>query len=134
MAVAGFKVALLALLAAGCTSIAANARTFEGTRWRVIAINERVTPATGDYRIQFRDGGIGGRFGCNMFGGRYDVSGPKLVAKEIRSTLMACSDPAASFEAAGFAVLNQPMGMSWRSATRLSLRNAAGSIDLERVP
>src|SRR5256885_8775422 len=104
MVAAGFRAALLAFLCAGCTSIAADARTFEGTRWHVTAINGRATPRAGDYRIEFRNRGIGGRFGCNGFGGRYAISGEQLSATAIRSTMMACTDPAASFEGAGFAV------------------------------
>ena len=134
MAAAGFRAALLALACAACTSIAADARTFEGTRWHITMIDGRLTPALGDYRMEFRDGGIGGRFGCNHFGGRFAVKGETLIASEIRSTLMACSDPAASFESAGFAVLNQPMRMNWSSDQRLSLSNSAGSIILERIP
>ena len=134
MAAAGFKGIALALLCAGCTSIAADASTFEGTRWHVTAINGRTTPANGDYRVDFKSGGIGGRFGCNHFGGRYAVAGETLTASEVRSTLMACSDPAASFESAGFAVLNQPMRMNWTSGRMLTLSNSAGSIALERRP
>ena len=58
MAAAGFRATLLAFLCAGCTSIAADARTFEGTRWHVTAVNGRATPVAGDYRIEFKDGGI----------------------------------------------------------------------------
>jgi heat shock protein HslJ len=135
MAAAGFRFAVLAaLLCASCTSIAADARSFEGTGWRVTAIDGRLTPAVGDYRIEFRNGGIGGRFGCNHFGGRFAVKGETLIASEIRSTLMACSDPAASFESTGFAVLNAPMRMNWSSGQRLNLSNSAGSLTLERIP
>jgi heat shock protein HslJ len=132
MAAAGFRLAFAALLCAGCTSIAADARSFEGTRWRVAAIDGRLTPALGDYRIEFKDGGIGGRFGCNHFGGRYAVRDETVVVREMRSTMMACSDPAASFESAGFAVVNQPMRINWSSGRHLTLSNPAGSIELTR--
>lgn len=132
MAAAGFRIALTALICAGCASIAVDARTFEGTRWHVTAINGRATPATGDYRIEFKDGGIGGSFGCNHFGGRYAVRGEAVVVREMRSTMMACSDPAASFEGAGFTILNQPMTMSWSGGDRLTLSNAGGRIELNR--
>ncbi len=134
MAAAGSRFALLAaLLCASCTSIAADARSFEGTRWHVTAIDGRPTPTSGDYRVEFKSGGIGGRFGCNHFGGRFSVKGETLIAREIRSTLMACSDPAASFEGAGFAVINQPMRINWSSGRHLTLSNAAGSIELELI-
>jgi heat shock protein HslJ len=115
MAAADFKLALATALLAGCTSINAANATFEGTRWHVTAINGRGTPATGDYHVEFSNGTIGGRFGCNGFGGRYAVSGELMRATEIRSTMMACSDPA---------------GWSF-SSRKLTLSNGAGSIALE---
>jgi hypothetical protein len=48
MAAAVFRIAALALACAACTSIAVDARTFEGTRWRVTAIDAKPTPAKGD--------------------------------------------------------------------------------------
>jgi heat shock protein HslJ len=132
MVAAGSRVALTALLCAACTSITVDARTFEGTRWHVTAINERATPATGDYHVEFKGGQIGGRFGCNSFGGRYSVAGDRLTANNVRSTMMACSNPAASLESAGFAVLNQPMRWTWVTGKKLTLSNAAGSIKLVR--
>ncbi|HEX6661631.1 MAG TPA: META domain-containing protein [Sphingomicrobium sp.] len=123
----------LALLCAGCTSIAADARTFEGTRWHAVAINGRTTPTTGNYVVRFQRGQIGGQFGCNHFGGDYRIRGDTLTAGAIRTTMMACSEPAASFEGEGFAILNQPMRMTWSSSQRLTLSNAAGSLDLSLV-
>jgi heat shock protein HslJ len=134
MAAAGFKISLLALLCAACTSIAVDARTFAGTRWHVTAINGRATPATGDYHVEFGNGTIAGRFGCNGFGGRYAVSGELMRATEIRSTMMACSDPAASFEGEGFAIVRQPMRMMWERGCRLTLDDAKGAIALEQIP
>ena len=131
MDAAGFRAALQALLCAGCTSIAADARTFEGTRWHASAINARVTPTTGNYVVRFDKGRIGGQLGCNLFGGEYRVQGDVMTASAIRSTMMACREPAASFEAQGFAVLNQPMRMNWASSRDLTLTNGAGSIDLQ---
>jgi len=134
MAAAGFRIAALGLLCAACTSIAADARSFEETRWHVTAISGRATPAKDGYRMEFRSGSISGRFGCNGFGGRYSVARATLVVREVRSTLMACSDPAASFESAGFAILNQPMRMRWSSSRQMSLSNSSGSIDLTLLP
>ena len=134
MAVAVFRnAALIGLVCAACTSIAVDARTFEGTRWRVTAINGRATPANGDYRLQFERGKISGRFGCNGFGGRYSVRRDQLIAREIASTLMGCPEPAMSFEAAGLRVLAGPARLSWTSSARLMLSNRAGSIALKRV-
>ena len=134
MAAAGFKVSALALLCIGCTTIAADARTFEGTRWHATAINGRATPGTGNYVIRFDKGRIGGQLGCNLFGGDYRIQGAVMTPSAIRSTMMACMEPAASFEEQGFAVLNQPMRMRWASSHRLTLSNPAGSIALELLP
>ena len=135
MAAAGIRSAssaILALLCAACTSIHADQRTFEGTRWRVVAVNSRPTPAAaGDYRIEFRDGRIAGRFGCNGFGGPYSVRGDTLVATDVASTLMGCREPSATFESAGFAILRRPMQLNWSSGDRLTLANAAGQIELQ---
>ncbi|HEX8841151.1 MAG TPA: META domain-containing protein [Sphingomicrobium sp.] len=131
MGAAGFRTAALALLCAGCTSIAADARTFEDTRWRVTAINRHVTPAAVNYAIGFKDGRIGGQFGCNHFGGEYRVAREILTTSAMMMTEMACPDPAMTFESWGTAVLQQPMRMTWSSSRRLTLSNDAGSIDLE---
>ena len=132
MGAAGFRAALLALGCAACTSVLADARTFEGTHWHVTAVNGRSTPAAGDYRIAFHNGQMAGRFGCNGWGGAYAVSGQNIVASRVVSTLMGCPDPAATFESEGLAVLREPM--RWALAgEKLSLSNSAGSIALERI-
>lgn len=120
--------------ASACTSIAVDAHGFEGTRWHVTAVNGRPTPETGDYRIEFTDGQIGGRFGCNSFGGGFAVRGETITVGQIAATLMGCSGPAATFESAGFAILNQPMRWQWRADSALVLTNSAGSIALARLP
>jgi heat shock protein HslJ len=132
MAAAGFRAAALALACTACTSIAVDARTFEGTRWRVTGIDGRATPASGEYRLEFRKGQISGRFGCNGWGGTYAVAGGTLRASDVRSTLMGCPQPAASFEREGMAILQQPMHWIW-TKTRLTLSNSIGSIRLERA-
>lgn len=134
MAAAAFRAAVLAAFLAGCTSIAATNATLENTRWQVIAIDGQPTPRTETYRMRFKDGQAGGRFGCNRFGGQYSARGTTLTVSNTASTLMGCPEPAATFEREGLAVLQRPMAMQWASARRLTLSNAAGSIALERVP
>jgi heat shock protein HslJ len=122
----------LALACAACTTVAADARTFDGTRWHVTAIDGRATPATGDYHVEFKAGQISGRFGCNGWGGTYAVKGDTLTASQVRSTLMGCPEPAMSFQTQGLAVLRAPMRMQWISSTTLTLSNSGGSIALQR--
>ena len=106
-----------------------------GTSWRVAAVNGRTTPSTGDYALRFdRNGGVGGRFGCNAMGGQYRLSGDLLAVSDLASTLMGCPEPAATFEREGSAVLGQPMRVAFTSNDRMSLSNAAGSIALDPAP
>ena len=103
-----------------------------GTSWRVVAVNNRPTPAAGDYSMRFDStGGVGARFGCNSMGGQYRVIGDILTVSNLASTLMGCPEPAATFEREGSAVLGQPMRIAFASNERMHLSNAAGSIALD---
>lgn len=134
--VAVSRAALIAVAAgfAGCTSISMTPASLEGTTWAVAGIDGAATPRTDAYRLQFRDGRIGGKFGCNGFSGPYSLAGDTLTAGNVAATRMACPGPAERFESQGFAVLAQPMQLQWQSGSRLTLANAAGSIALERMP
>ncbi len=132
MVAAAFRGAVLALACAACTSIAIDGRTFEGTSWRVIAIDGEPTPASGDYHVEFENGRISGRFGCNIWGGAFAVAGERLTAAGVVSTKMACLGPAARFESRGLAVVNQPMRWKWDTSRKLTLTSGAGSILLVR--
>jgi heat shock protein HslJ len=135
MVVVGSRLLPLGLaLCAACTSIAADQRTFEGTRWHVMAINSHATPASGDYHIEFKNGTVGGRFGCNSFGGAYTMAQDMLTVRNVNSTMMACPEPAMGFESAGLGILNAPLRIRWSGSRRLRLGNSVGSIDLERLP
>ena len=134
MAAAVFRVAALSLACTACTTIAADARTFDGTRWHVTAIDGRATPPAGDYHVEFKANEISGRFGCNGWGGSYMVSGETMTADRVMSTMMGCSDPAMTFESQGLTVLRQPMRLTWIAGRKLTLSNSAGSIALERMP
>ena len=134
MAAAGFRLSILALACAGCTSVTARQATFDGTRWHVMTVNGQATPSAGDYSMQFVRGTVSARFGCNLIGGRYSALGETLRTFEIHSTLMGCPEPAATFEKAGSAVITSPMQIRWSGETRLTLSNSNGSIALERMP
>ena len=134
MGVAGSKaVVILAMLAAGCTSVTASQSSFNRTRWHVAAVNAQPTPAAGDYSVQFTGDNLAARFGCNLIGGRYSAEGETLRTFDIHSTLMGCPEPAARFEREGSAVLTAPMHIAWNGETRLTLSNTNGSIALERA-
>lgn len=104
------------------------------TSWRVVAIDDRPTPAVGDYSMRFDpNGGVGARFGCNSLGGRYRLVGDILTVHNLATTLMGCPEPAATFERDGSTVLGQPMRIAFTSNDRMLLSNAAGSIALDPV-
>jgi heat shock protein HslJ len=135
-AVGAFRHALIAVAAVltACASVSTMTASLEGTRWTVAGIDGAATPRTDAYRLEFRDGRIGGKFGCNSFSGRYSVARDTLTAANVAATKMACPGPADTFESQGFAVLAQPMQLQWHSGSRVTLANAAGSIALERLP
>ncbi len=128
------------IFAVSCTSIAVDARTFEGTRWHVTAINGQPTPRSSRFQVEFGRGTLTAAMGCNTLSGGYAVIGDTVRPGPgpSRATEMACeSDPPTivplmTFERWGFAILGQPMRMSWISGDRLTLANAAGSISLLR--
>ena len=129
------RIALLGPVAlSACASVVTGPATLESTRWAVTAINGRAAPTSADYRLDFADGRIGGRLGCNSIGGRYAIGRETLSVRDLASTLMGCPEPAASFEVEGSAVLASPMRMSWTSGRMLTLSNARGSIVLQRIP
>lgn len=142
MAVAGFRPHFVATIAAGlaaCTPVApgpgAPLTELAGTSWRVVQVNGRPTPGTGDYSMQFRSGGeFGAKFGCNGMGGRYRLVVDMLTVGDLAQTLMGCPEPASTFESQGAAVLGQPARIAFASNERMFLSNAAGSIVLEPVP
>ena len=130
----GSRIVLATLLLAGCTSINAGPQSFEGSQWRVRSIDGQAIPATDNYRMEFRDGRAGGRFGCNQFGGTYQVSGNVMAFGPMVATRMACPDPAMTFENHGLKIMQQPVALNWSSSNRLELSNSTGSIALERIP
>ena len=131
MGAAGFRIAALALACGACTSIAADERTFEGRSWQVVAINGRPTPRWQSFHIDFARGRFIARMGCNEAAGAYRIDGSRLVPGFAHHTEMACEAPMMTFEQWGFAVLHQPMRMTWKNSRRLTLSNAAGSIEIE---
>ena len=140
---AGFRLLALAVAIAltGCASVNADARSLNGTSWRVAAINGTSIPASDMFRMSFTATVLSARFGCNNGGGEYRVTGNIMHTGPIAATQMACASATdepgpgpMEFERMGFAVVSQPMQMDWRGAHALTLSNAAGSISLERVP
>lgn len=102
----------------------------ERTRWRVVAMNGRPTPAAGDFGMDFENGRLSARFGCNGMGGSYRQNGATLIVSGLMGTQMACPDM--SFESHGSAILRQPLTIRLLDPSRISLANATGTIELAR--
>ena len=100
------------------------------TRWRVIAINGRPVPPNGDYGIEFDNGRLSARFGCNSMGATYTQTGSNLDAGPITATEMACPDM--SWERDGARVLEPVLQVTALTPHRITLTSSAGSIELVR--
>lgn len=128
------RTALLCVLPlAACTSVVADQRTFDGTRWQVTAINGHSTPRSESYRIAFAGSQMSGHVGCNRFTAGYRMGGGVLTTSGLGGTEMACAEPGMTFENWGYSVLRSPLRIDWTSDRRLTLANERGSIALELI-
>ena len=134
MGAAGFRAPALALLCAACTSIHARQATFDGTEWRIVAVNGVPAPSYPNgwpFPVRFSRGFMSGTI-CNNFQGPYSVSGDFLQLGGMQSTERGCDGPTMKFEQSAFAIFNRrPMRMRWDSSRKLTLSNDAGSLNLE---
>ena len=101
------------------------------SRWRIVSINGRSTPATSGYHVEFTGDRISAKFGCNNMGGAYLLDRDMLSTDRMMGTKMACTDPAGRFESLGSAILASPTRTRFAPG-RLTLTNNAGIIELER--
>lgn len=113
--------------------LAADIYPFEGSSWRVAAINGDPTPPS-VYSINFGENIVTGQLGCNDFGGKTKVSGANLDVSALRATSRICGDIAATREGDVFAVLSRPLRMEWKSRDLMTIASSAGNISLERLP
>jgi heat shock protein HslJ len=117
----------------GCGGEAVAPATLAGTSWRVVAVNGRPTPATGQYFVSFEGAErVRARFGCNSISGGYIQRGGTVSMRNLSATRMACTEPAMSLEGQEFRILNQPLFASWSGGDRLTLSNVNGRIELAR--
>ena len=110
---------------------AGEAVPLEHTRWRVVAVNGRPTPSQGDYSVQFENGRLSAKFGCNYLGASYSQAGSTIDAGTVVATRKLCPDM--SFETQGTAILKQVMVVRTVAPNRISLTSSAGVIDLVRT-
>jgi len=104
------------------------------TEWRVVAVNGRPTPPSGDYWMRFGPRTeFGARLGCNHIGGSYQSLGGTVLVSNLHQTLMGCSEPAATFESQASAILRARARADMAASGDVVLRNPAGTITLRRM-
>jgi heat shock protein HslJ len=95
----GRHIATLTLAAVFLLVLAACAGTggttsdpLDGTSWRLVTLGGApLVPGT-EITATFEDGEVSGK-ACNIYGGKYQVSGDRLTLSEVFMTEMACLDP-----------------------------------------
>jgi len=85
---------LIALLAASCSAFnPTGTNDLEGSQWNLLYINKS-TPLEGStFTIEFEDGEVHGRSGCNSYFGEYTVKGNEISFGMLAATEMACMEP-----------------------------------------
>ncbi|HET7709750.1 MAG TPA: META domain-containing protein [Sphingomicrobium sp.] len=117
----------------GCGGEPISPATLANTNWRVVAVNGRSTPQSGDYSMTFQSDRMAAKFGCNTMGGLYRQTGTTLIVSDLSQTLIGCPEPSAGFERDGALVLSQQMRLTWAGGDRLRLSGGPGrTIDLAR--
>lgn len=91
-------------------TISSSANTLPTGVWRLESYNFQQKIAfpidKNGITMTIREGGkIGGRSGCNVYGGSYSVEDGKLKISELISTMMACDEPTMQFEQTFFRTL-----------------------------
>ena len=133
MSALSFKlVAAFGVAGLSCAGYAADIYPFEGSSWRVAAINGESPPLSKN-TISFGGNMVTGRLGCNDFGGKLTAGESTLSIEALRATSRVCGDDAAMFEGSGFAVLSQPLKMTWANRDQLTIASSEGSMTLERM-
>jgi heat shock protein HslJ len=69
--------------------------------WSLVTLDGQPLPSDVKVTLQVdADGSLGGHGGCNQYGGPWSVEGEELSIGPLRSTLMACLEPAGAVETA----------------------------------
>lgn len=122
---------------AGCCRVpvsagsATNARRLEGVSWRLTSLSGKdpkvlaalSRPAT----ARFEAGRVSGFSGCNNFMGSYTVDADRVTLGQLAGTMMACPEPAMSFESALRAAFSGTVRYAI-TGDRLSLTAASGDV------
>lgn len=94
----------------GILAVAGLGQNLPEGEWRLASYNftDQIAYPVDKMRISLniREGGkLGGKAGCNVYGGNYSIDDGKLKISDIISTMMACEEPSMQFERHFFATL-----------------------------
>lgn len=117
----------------GCGGGTIAPATLAGTSWSVTAVNGRATPGGANYYLQFAEGRLSAKFGCNSMGGRFRLNGDHLSVTDLVQTQMGCPEPSMTFEREAGILLGSNVRVERIGGERMRLVSEAGTIDLRRA-
>lgn len=103
-----------------------------GTSWSVTAINDRPTGGGERFFLNFAEGRVSGRFGCNQLGGSFTQNGDHLIVRNVAMTQMFCDEEMDAFEREGAEILTSNVRVELSGGRSARLVSEAGEIDLNR--
>ena len=93
----------------GCGRAYPDARSLDGSEWRIASVGGFAIKLQRPAIIAFADDRVSGSTGCNRFTGGYDIESGRLSTPRLAMTRMACAGDAGEVEAALTGLLNDPM-------------------------
>jgi putative lipoprotein len=105
------KILAVLLIVFGLSACADDTSDVLSGTWKLVSYGEASSltgpiPGVDTYITFNADGSVGGNVGCNSLGGKYQVSGDRIVFSGMFSTAMACEQPLMTQETAVFGLLN----------------------------
>lgn len=97
-----------------------------GTSWRLQSLTGAAVPVEVETTLQIRADGIGGKGGCNTYGGNLETRPGGIAFTQVFSTMMACADPAMQQEQNWFKALENT-GTYRLEGQTLKLDDSAGN-------
>ncbi len=97
-----------------------------GTSWTFVSIGGTPVATDRPTSLQFDGGRMSGSAGCNRFSGGYAVDGTTLKAGPLMATEMACPGAGMTQEAAFFALMAAPVGLTFADDGTLILTGGEG--------
>ena len=106
-------------------------RLLQGASWRITQIGDRAANESAPATIRFlADGKTAGGTGCNLFFGRYTLTGEGLRFEDMGSTRKACAPDLTAQEDALFTLLGAVNGFSFEGPEARHLRLHAEGADI----